>query len=292
MILLFIVSIFLCSILVFCQLGYPFYRRHTAATSLEPNSLNTWYQTQVQELACQRQQQEISQDLYQQNLLALQRELLLSQSPSDPASTTPALARYSWLCLALLAVVLSLSFYGYQGSALTLIEHYQTLHKNQQTEQFLKTIGGVDQLENALHSRLQRNPNDAHGWYLLGRLYLHDNQWAKAIAALTDANRLQPNNTDTQLSLAEALYLHHQPQQAQQTKTILQALLRRDPSNPGALNLLALLAYQEQHYQRAIDMWQALWNQMPADSDAAITLQKAIQRARDAMKDHPSQPAG
>lgn len=290
MILLFSVGIFLCSMLAFCQLAYPFYRRHTSATPLEPTSLTAWYQTQVQELTCQLQQQDISQDLYQQNLLVLQRELLLSQNPSALATATPSLPRYSWVLIALVGVALSLSFYGYQGSATTLIKHYQTLNNNQQATQFLKTIGGVDQLKNALQSRLQQNPNDAHGWYLLGRLYLHDNLWAEAIAAFTDANRLQPNNVDTELSLAEALYLHHQPQQTRQAQAILQSLLRRDPSNPGALNLLALLAYQEQHYQRAIDLWQALWNQMPADSDTAITLQKAMQRARDAMKDHPSQP--
>jgi cytochrome c-type biogenesis protein CcmH len=292
MIILFITSLLLCSAIVLGQLIYPFYRHQTANSIKTTNPLTDWYQTQVQELDFQRHNHEISQELYQQNLVALQRELLLSQSPSQPWAVMQTLPSYGWALVALLCTGLSLGFYWQQGSASDLIQHYQTQNANQQAEHYLQTIGGVPQLQNALRQRLQHNPNDAHGWYLLGRLALHDNQWQEAIEAFDRANGLQPNQPNTLLSLAEALYLSHQPQAAQRAKTVLQPLLQRDPSNPGALNLLALFAYQEQHYQRAIDLWQALLNQAPAGSDTASALQKAIGQARDAMQNSSSSPPG
>lgn len=292
MIILFIASLLLCSVILFGQLIYPFYRHQTTRSPKASNTLTHWYQTQVQELDLQRQNHEISQDLYQQNLLALQRELLLSQSPIQPLAAMQTLPRYAWPLAALLCVGLSLGFYWQQGSASDLVKHYQARNANLQAEHYLQTIGGVPQLQKALRQRLQQNPNDAHGWYLLGRLALHDTQWQEAIAAFDRANHLQPNQPDTLLSLAEALYLSHQPQAAQRAKSVLQPLLQRDPSNPGALNLLALFAYQEQHYQRAIDLWQNLLNQTPAGSDTAIALQKAIQQAQHAMPSPSIAPLG
>lgn len=289
MTLLFTISIFACTALAFCQLNYPLCRQRAIATQETPADFNVWYQTQLAELTTQWHNKEISPDLYQQNVVALQREFLLSQSPSTPASSWRALPRYSWALMALLCVAVSLAFYWQQGSASLLLKHYQTVTTNQQAQQFLKKIGGVPQLKTALQQRLQQNPTDAHGWYLLGRLYLHDNQEHEAIDAFTRANRLQANNPDIELSLAEALYLQHQPKSSQQAKDLLQQLLQRDPNNPGALNLLALLAYQEHHYQRAIDLWQALWNQVPAGSDTALALQKAIEQAKQALQDSPTQ---
>lgn len=292
MITLFIVSLLFCSAIALGQLLYPLYRHQTTTRHHEPNTLTDWYQAQAQELEVQRQKHEISQDLYLQNLLALQRELLLTQSPVKPWVTIHSLPRYTWALIAILCIASSLGFYWQQGSASDLIKHDQTQNTNQQAEHFLQQIGGVTPLKNALRQRLEQNPSDAHGWYLLGRLYLHDSQWNDAISAFDRANRLQANHPDTLLSLAEALYLSHQPQRAQRAKAVLQQLLQRDPSNPSALNLLALFAYQEQHYQRAIEVWQNLLNQAPAGSDTAIALQKAIQQATHAMQNASSHTLG
>jgi cytochrome c-type biogenesis protein CcmH/NrfG len=41
---------------------------------------------------------------------------------------------------------------------------------------------------------LQQHPQSAQGWYLLGRIYLSQQQFAAAVSAFTTAYKLQPQN--------------------------------------------------------------------------------------------------
>ena len=252
-------------------------------------SLQKWYQQQADELVHQAEHHEIKPSLYHQNLLALKRELLNAQPSKVHAKPTITLPFGLSLALGLFVVALSAGFYWQQGSAQQLIKTYQSAQKTAQAEQFLQTMGGKQAIKAKLHAQLKRHPTDAQGWYLLGRLYFNDGEYAPAIAALNHANTLKPNNSETELTLAEALTLsQQQPSRAQQ---LLDDLLKREPENPGALNLNALIAYQNHHYQRAIDLWQHLWEQIPPNSETAKALQSAIQKAQHDEKNKPLSPA-
>lgn len=249
-------------------------------SSSDHHQLLNWYQTQLQELTRQRQQQEISARLYEQNTLALQRELLQTTASTKPMTATPLITTpYAWL-LALCLLAASMGLYWSQESASQLINHYQSARKTAQAEQFLTTLGGTNKVIAALQAQLTTHPDDPRGWYLLGRLYFSANQFPAAIKALQRANTLLPQQTDTELSLAEAYTLNHQADNALAAEQLLQQILQREPQNPGALNLQALIAYQAHRYQQAIDIWQKLWVQVPPNSDTAKALASAIDKAR------------
>lgn len=270
----------LCGIIALIQLCYALFHRHTNA--LPNDDVLPWYEAQQRDLQQQFARHEISEALYQYNNLALQRELLNSQSTSNikgPSFRCPAIV----IILGSIALVSAASvFYWQQGTAKAWITQQQLQLQNQQASALLQTMGGKTQVIAAMQARLRENPLDARGWYLLGRLYFNDNRFNAASDAFIRANRLQPEQSDTLLSLAEALYLSHQPSQVDKAKAILTQLLQREPNNPGALNLSALLAYQAHDYQHAIALWQNLLAQAPAGSETAQALQQAINQARQA----------
>ncbi len=84
------------------------------------------------------------------------------------------------------------------------------------------------------------------------------------------------------MQYAEAIYLEKQ-QITPLAQDLLNQILIQQPRHPTALNLLAIGAFQQGDYQQAIDYWQKLLQQQPADSKAAEVLQASIQEARNAL---------
>lgn len=62
-------------------------------------------------------------------------------------------------------------------------QHYQLLQEFEQ-------LGGVDGAIAQIESKLAKNPQDAQGWTILGKLYLSKNEEAKAQAAFAKAREL------------------------------------------------------------------------------------------------------
>lgn len=64
-------------------------------------------------------------------------------------------------------------------------------------------------LINRLETHLATNPDNAEGWFILGRLYLKLGRYDPAVQALTRAHEQNPT-ASTQVALADALNLQAQ----------------------------------------------------------------------------------
>ncbi len=281
MTLLFAAMLSLFCLIALGQLLWSSQRPTPTLTSSTDLNLRAWYQSASQELNQQLTRAEISQVLYDQNYLALQREYLITQTQAS----TPAFATHAHLTIRLLLsvtlIAASSGFYWQQGSAPALVDFYHAQKTSRQAEAVLNTLGGSHKVITLLQAQLKKHPSDSRAWYLLGRLYFTDNQYSLAIDAFSHANILLPNQRDVQLSLAESCYLSGR--HAAKAAYYLHQVLNLDPNNPGALNLTALIAYQDKHYQHAIDLWQQLLRQVPENSDTAKALLSAIDKARHAQ---------
>ena len=127
---------------------------------------------------------------------------------------------------------------------------------------------------------LKVHPNDAKGWYLLGRLYLDQNAVEKATEAFKHSFENDPENTEVMAQYAQALYLNHRHQFTPEAITLVQNVLSEDPKNATALNLLAIDAFTHQRYAVAITYWQRLRNQYPEDSEAFRSFTQAIEASK------------
>lgn len=130
-----------------------------------------------------------------------------------------------------------------------------------------------------IKSILQKKPNDARGWFLLGRLYRGTEQYQLAEQAFLRANQLQPNQLDIMQHYVESSYLAHGRLTLNAEKYIHSILLVQ-PNNSLLLNLLALDAYAREDYKLAIQYWKRLLPQLDAQSEEAKKIVQAIAHAQ------------
>lgn len=76
-------------------------------------------------------------------------------------------------------------------------EHYQLLVQYQE-------LGGLDGIIKRVNAKVKANPNDAEGWYILGKLYLMKQNFPAAKKALEKAHQLKPNDGQIEYFLKQA----------------------------------------------------------------------------------------
>lgn len=140
---------------------------------------------------------------------------------------------------------------------------------------------GMDQAVAGLVAKLEKSPDDATGWALLGRAYQSMQRFAEARDALKRAHDLLPEDNNLLVEYAQALALSGPEQRIEgESRTLLDRALAADPANQRALWLLGISEYQAQRYPQAIDAWNRVLAQLPAGSNVAQSIQDRIADAR------------
>lgn len=189
-----------------------------------------------------------------------------------------------WLLL-MLVIALPVAaglLYRHWGAADRLNVYYQQQKNAQLVQQTLKQLGTAEQVIAKLKAQLQQHPT-AKGWYLLGRLYLSQEQLAQAQEAFANSHQLNSHDPQTMLQYAEVLFLQERHLTAQ-ARELLEQVLSQQPDNAEAINILAIADYQQGNYPQAIQRWEQLLTRFPADTEDGKKLLEAIARAQAALK--------
>jgi cytochrome c-type biogenesis protein CcmH/NrfG len=95
-----------------------------------------------------------------------------------------------------LTILLALSLYYFSSNFRVLQfwitqgqSHYQLLEK-------LDQLGGVEGVITRITEKLKIHPDDAQGWFILGKLYLSKQDKTAAKAAFAKAHALRPNDPE------------------------------------------------------------------------------------------------
>jgi cytochrome c-type biogenesis protein CcmH/NrfG len=182
----------------------------------------------------------------------------------------------AWVILLLLCVSV---LYRHWGGFAAWHHHAQLERKQQQARALIKSMGSTDAVIKRLRVRLQDTPDSAQGWYLLGRLYAGQGDWQKARDSYEKAHHLNANKEVFKVHLAYSLWqLNHQTC-TESIRALYHQILRQNPSQPDAMSMLAMDAYQQHDYLRAIQFWQRLLELMNPDSQEADAIRQAIAKA-------------
>lgn len=184
--------------------------------------------------------------------------------------------------LLLILPTLAIVFYFWWGSSSSLSALYTAQKQAIAAQKFRNAMGTPQQVIEVLKKHLDQDPYSAEGWYLLGRLYLSQQQFDKAVAAFASANDLQPNKPTILFQYAQALYFKQQSLKGKPTELLLE-VLRLDPKNDLAINLLAVAAFQIGNFQQAIDYWERLLPKYAPQSPDGQALLQAIAKAQSAL---------
>lgn len=198
-----------------------------------------------------------------------QRLLALPPEPAAPPRASPTLL----LAIAALLPALAVGLYLQVGTPAALDPAAATQQAPAPTT--------VEEAIAALEARLAAEPTDLEGWVLLGRSRRAQEQFAQAEAALERAHTLAPEDPEILIDYAEAKALAGPGRRIEgESLALLERARQIDPDNARARWLLGVAAMQADRPAEAAQLWQGLFDEMPADVPARAALGRQLNDAR------------
>lgn len=131
----------------------------------------------------------------------------------------------------------------------------------------------------ALEGKLATKPEDAEGWYVLGRSYLAMDRNKEAENALAKAVKLAPKEARMLSQYAEAMALNHGGKLEGRPMELVNEALELDDQEEKALELAGLNAYQRQEWAQSIYFWRRLLKRLPKESEFFEDINRAVKEA-------------
>jgi len=158
------------------------------------------------------------------------------------------------------------------GSLYWTLGNYQSLNQVEQTA----AAPELEQMKNmvaGLAERLQKQPDDALGWTMLGRSYKYLQQNDKAAVAFEHAYKLIGDKPEIMLLYADALAFANNEQLAGKPSELVFKALAMEPDNVTGLWLGGMAKAQTGDFVAAMDLWKKLEALLPQGSEAQQEIQ-------------------
>lgn len=131
-----------------------------------------------------------------------------------------------------------------------------------------------------IKERVAEQPEDARGWFMLGRAHLTLGEYQEAEAALRRSLEIDNTNVDVAIRLADAIALTQQGSLKGEPVGILREALDANPDHPQGLWLYGMALNEEGDNQEAVAVWQRLLPQLADDPASAAEVERLITGAR------------
>ena len=139
----------------------------------------------------------------------------------------------------------------------------------------------LDRWRARLGQRVQQRPGDAGSWFLLGRIYMTDEDYAAAAAAFERAHALTGEDPGVDLYWLQARYLAAGGRLDEGAAAIAERILAQTPNQPLVLEVLGLEAFRQADYREAVALFnRALSNPLDALPRRVLMTGFAEARAR------------
>ena len=266
----------------------PLVRRSPVAAGIEHRQANVQIlRDQLAELDSDVKNGVLPAEQYQRARADLERRVLEESEISAPprahtGRTGVAIATVIGISMPVAAAAL----YLYLGKPAGLnVKPHAAADVSSITAEHFETMTGK------LAARLERNPDDAEGWSMLGRAYTALERRAEAAQAWARAATLKPNDPAVLTDYAQALAIFHDGSLAGEPTRLLERALKLDPQRDKALALAGGAAFERQDYKAAIGYWERLLGQAGEDAELTQALTSGIREARARMTGKPVTPA-
>ncbi len=189
--------------------------------------------------------------------------------------------------VAVLAVLVPATLGAYQFLGAPAILKEQALTQAQSRHD-------ADAMVRALEEKLKASPEDAEGWYALGRAYIAFQRLDDAEAALAKAAAKAPKDARMVAQYAEAVALKAGSLQGRPQELVAQALAL-DENDDKALELAGLAAFQQEKWAESLFYWRRLMAKLPRETEPHDAIAQAVKIAEGKLaaggQSMPARPA-
>ncbi len=241
----------------------------------------TVYQDQLRELENDLKNGIISDDQYQQAKADIEHNLLADVELAEAraaAAVKNKTSRGTAVVIAIFLPVMAVGLYMNWGAGSAGLDP-ESATPQVNAEQHQQQ--DIEQLLQQLRARLETQPDDLEGWYMLGRTYQFLRRFDEAVAAFDKALQLGGDRSaDVLSSYADALAMANGRYLTPEAIALLERALKADPFHPKSLWLAGTAAYQEQEYTTALQYWERLLTILPPGSEDARQILANIDQTR------------
>ncbi|MBU0499316.1 MAG: c-type cytochrome biogenesis protein CcmI [Gammaproteobacteria bacterium] len=227
------------------------------------------------ELEAERTSGVLSDVLFEQSKAELEGNLIddLREGREAPLNAAPARLTLAvvWLLVPLAALLLYLNL-----GAPRLLEIQASQSASPHTEQ-----GGKPSMEEMLiklEAKMKENPDNAEGWYILGRSYSSLGRYPEAVAALERVHQLVGDNPNILTALADVQALAAGGKVSGRPEELLRKALEQAPEDSTALWMLGMAMREQGRHKEAIAYWRRVIPQVQDDPKASAQLGSLIER--------------
>ena len=176
---------------------------------------------------------------------------LLSEFEAD-APAAKAGRSWAWLVAGLAAPLAAIALYLSIGEPdAPMLSGASTVLRLDPAEDRIE----LDRWRAVLGNRVQQRPSDAGSWFLLGRIYLTDQDYDAAAAAFERAQALTGEDTNVDLHWLQARYLAAGGRLDEGAVALAERILAQTPNQPMVLELLGLEAFRRGDYREAVALF-------------------------------------
>jgi len=226
-------------------------------------------------LDTQLAQGELDQEEYDNTLLDLQTALALDLENIESSDLRQQGKWAAWL-LAVAIPILSFGLYFQLGEYGVIKD--PTLAQVPAARQVQEQLSdlSVEEIEDLIKQRLRKNPEDAEGWFVLGKTYMAQQKFDKAITAYQRTYDLVGEEPGVMFSLADALAMQDEGIMLGEPEQLVKRGLEISPQDPTGLWLSGLAAEQRLDYKSAHAAWTRLLPLIQGDPESKAEISGLI----------------
>lgn len=255
----------------------PSLLRQRAKMVMDRNQQNVVIaQERLSELEADLENGVLTQEQFDQAKLELEQSLLLDLSEDDAEKTLAgAPKKHGRIALGVLVVVvpaLTVGLYLYLGMPQMVDFNPDEVAQAQNSGHGSQELPPVEDMIESLVSHLAEQPDDAEGWFLLGRTYMVMKAYSKAAEAFTKAHELVGDIPAAMLSLADALAMSNGGDMSGKPTELIRKAVVIAPQDTTALWLAGIVERQDGNLKAALTHFRNLQPKLADEPQSAARI--------------------
>lgn len=191
-----------------------------------------------------------------------------------------------WLALGIIGI-LPILLYVWLRPLQALEKWFELQKEFSKLKTSVQTSSDPDMIILRIKEGIGKNPNDANGWFLLGRMYYLSEQYAESATAYQKAYQLSHHH-EVLFHLLQAWFWGNGLKLSNEAKKYALEFLQEEPNHFAVVNMLAIDAFKNNYCHEAIYLWQKILNDPFRSLSEKTSIQEAIATCSKKLNDRVS----